>query len=240
MAVDHSRIYTDGSWRNFGHRARAKAIAETIRSFSLPEAPAYVDVGCSNGFLTKQVAEWSRAADVTGLDHNEENLERARSSYPQISFKSVDLNCRLEVEPYADLVTCFETLEHVGDPATAVENLFRLAKADGVLFITVPIESGMIGALKFLAKVHLLNYSLDELCDTDERKRAYRRAVLRGGKVSGFRDPRPGWGTHFGFEYRDLEADLRDKVPGLRAWTVGTSRFFVCRKPSQPEGIAQH
>lgn len=230
MSIDHSRIYTDGSLRNIGHRMRLNNIVSTVARLQLPVSPLYVDVGCSNGFITDRVAGSVGAARVIGLDHDAANLDVARRAYPRYAFEEVDLNCSAGIpDVRGDLVTCFETLEHVGNLSAAVEGVWSLVRPGGVLLVSVPIESTWIGLVKYLAKTKLFGYRLDELSSDAGVKKAYERALWTGGRLDRFRESRPGWATHFGFEFRLVQELLRNRDPALKAWTVGTSRFLLCR-----------
>jgi len=233
MAIDHSRIYTDGSLKNAGHRARLRAIESTISKMGLPQTPTYFDVGCSNGYLTHRVAIAVRAGKVIGWDHSSENLANARGHYPQYEFREIDLNKPVEPGVQADLVTCFETMEHVGDISTAVENTLVLCKTGGTLLFSVPIESGFLGLAKFIVKTKLFRYSLDELSKDKQFQKKYLRALLKGESISGFRDNRDGWSTHFGFDYRDFEGLIKNQLADVSAWTNGTTRFIRIKKPAQ-------
>ncbi|MCH8569606.1 MAG: class I SAM-dependent methyltransferase [Balneolales bacterium] len=61
------------------------------------------------------------------------------------------------------MVTCFETLEHVGDFNTALNNILGLCSPGGAVIITVPIEIGPWGIGKFVVKRFVYGYSLHEL-----------------------------------------------------------------------------
>jgi len=206
---DHSTTYRDGKLRNLPHRMRLSSILKLLGSIDF-KGKSYADVGCSNGYLTAVVNQIFRPARACGLDHNEPNLQRARTEHPGIDFRFVNLCEPMSGDaPTYDIVTCFETLEHVGSLDIAVNNLLRMTRPGGVLAVSVPIEVGPRGTLKFAAKL-AYGYRLQELPQIEALYWKYTRALLLGERTSVFRDRRPGWGTHFGFDYRELD-DLFQK-----------------------------
>lgn len=229
MAYDHSQTYRRLSVRNVGHIWRAAAIMRTVGRLSLPRPLTYFDVGCSNGYLTAKVSQRLNPYKVIGWDHTEENLAVARKTYPDFQFRYVDLNKPVSTDCFADFITCFETMEHVGSTRMALDNLKRMSRPNGVVLITVPIEVGLIGAAKFIVKTGVFGYTLNEISDSRSIQREYRRAVFTGADISRFRADRNGWGTHFGFDHRAFEREVRERFNEVRAWTSGTSKFISAR-----------
>lgn len=240
MAIDHSTTYRQWKLRNIPHRMRLRAIRLLSRSVRSGVCTDYVDVGCSNGFLTAIVADLTGAERVVGRDHNTENLAIAAQAHPQFEFSPVDLNLPVSSpEVRGDFVTCFETLEHVGQIRTALENLWKLTKPGGALVISVPVEVGVAGILKFLVKTLLYGYRLDELQPPPTWKK-YFLSLLRGERISRYRDiSASGWGTHFGFDYRDIDDCLKEMQVDFTAVTRGFTRFYVIQRPESPEEVAE-
>ena len=226
--IDHSKTYQDGKLRNYFHRARVRNILTNIsnikREYSVEN---YCDVGCSNGYLTNLVREELGLSIATGYDYTL-NLDIGRKQQSSIDFRLLDLNKSQPCERKFDLVTCFETLEHVGDLQAAIENVVQITAPDGVLFISVPIEVGAIGLMKFLAKTLIFKYSLNEL---DVSKKNYFLSLLKRERISMYRSEKTAFGTHFGFDYRDLDDYLVGRFREARSWKSGTTKFFILRGP---------
>jgi 2-polyprenyl-3-methyl-5-hydroxy-6-metoxy-1,4-benzoquinol methylase len=232
MAVDHSATYRTFTFRNLPHLLRLRAIESELRRLPVPRSPTYADFGCSNGFLTERVASLVAASSGTGFDHQAENLDLARRRYPHLVFCSIDLNRPVSEAPRFDLVTCFETLEHVGDMDAALGNVVAAIKPGGIGILTVPIEVGPKGLLKFLVKM-LYGYSLKELPNGERLRMAYLKSLLVNERISRYRERRAGWGTHFGFDYRDLDDRLRQLGVPFSAVTRGFARFYFVRPAAQ-------
>jgi len=222
MLTDHSKTYRLNDVRNIAHIMRLKSILRTLGARARGKVTTYADYGCSNGFITSQVAQRLGIPKVSGFDHSD-NVVFGAHLHPEISFQRLDLNVvHADLGEY-DLVTCFETLEHVGNIESAIENVCRSRSPEGCVLITVPIEIGWIGFVKYVVKRFLFRYDLPLQC-TD---RQYAAALLKGERISRFRPPAPGYGTHFGFDYRDVDEILARKANvRFESWNTGTSRFY--------------
>lgn len=222
MLTDHSQTYRMNDVRNIVHVMRLKGILRTLSERVKGAVATYADYGCSNGYITSQIARRLGISKVSGFDHSD-NVDVGARLHPEISFRRLDLNVvHFELDTY-DLVTCFETLEHVGNMESAIENVCRSRAAHGCLLITVPIEIGWIGFLKYVVKRFVFRYDLPLQCND----RQYAVALLKGDRISRFRPPAPGYGTHFGFDYRDVDEILARKANvHVESWNAGTSRFY--------------
>jgi len=120
--VDHSRTYKVKSVRNAPHISRLKNILSFLDSNPNICGKSYCDVGCSNGYITNIIMKRYRLSDVVGFDHSKDNLKVARKLYSAISFRNIDLNHSIVSNKKFNLVTCFETLEHVGNVECAQEH----------------------------------------------------------------------------------------------------------------------
>lgn len=136
----------------------------------------YADFGCSNGFITSEIARGLGIKGAVGFDYSD-NVDVGKQIHPEICFRRFNLNVVDQNIDKYELVTCFETLEHVGNLQAAIENICARRARSGILMITVPIEVGWIGVLKYALKRVVFRYDLPLNC-TD---REYLGALLRGG-----------------------------------------------------------
>ena len=75
---------------------------------------------------------------VVGVDHSGAGIRRARALLPSATWIVDDLyGLSLDGDQF-DLVVCTEVLEHLREPARAVDVLRRLSASDGRVAITVP------------------------------------------------------------------------------------------------------
>lgn len=95
-----------------------------------------LDVGCATGFFMEAAAD--EGFDVRGLEFSTVAISRAR---PDIRERIVcgDINALLKREPEKfDVVTAFDIIEHVQDPAKFLEEIGQILHPGGVLAISSP------------------------------------------------------------------------------------------------------
>ena len=232
MGIDHSKTYKEKSFKNLPHRMRLNAIHACLDDKIESGNIRYADFGCSNGYITDLITRRYQIEEAHGFDHEEQNLAIARENYPSIQFGTVDLN-RSQSSGQYDIVTCFETLEHVGNIPNALQQLLSSTANGGTLLITVPIEIGIRGIIKFLLKTILYHRvykaALDEL-PGEKIYFKYFKSLFSGVDMSKFRDDRSGWSTHFGFDYRVISELLHASGYKFSVHTKFTTCFFIVEK----------
>jgi 2-polyprenyl-3-methyl-5-hydroxy-6-metoxy-1,4-benzoquinol methylase len=225
--VDHADdIYTRLSLHTLPHRWRVRQVISTVKS--LPDQFAtYADVGCADGFVTRQIAEALKPAQAVGFDIQQEMVDAAALRHHGITFRHWNLTAEGPPEVKFDLVTCVETLEHVLDLQFALKNVLAITRK--VLLITVPVEIGPLGLAKFSAKVLLRRPVFT--AEHSGSRTDYALRLLRGASISQFRhSPEHGyWTLHTGFDYRELDAALRKLPVTFTARNRGWNRFYIVR-----------
>lgn len=208
--VVHERSYRGIHPFSFFHRLRLRRIVKATRSLSLPPDSAIADFGCSNGFFFAELLQAMPEAgsfNLFGFDHSAELLAAARSrNIDNAVFDYVDLNeppGDRRSERQFDLVACFETLEHVGNVANAIESLLAACKPGGALLISAPNEVGLPGLLKYAARKVVRRRPYEGFFRGQQSEAWYVWALLTGRSITAFRDPAAdGYGPHLGFDWR--------------------------------------
>ena len=133
-------------------RRRIGLIAPWIRT----PTPRLLDVGCATGLFM----EVAREADwrVEGMDISHYALSRAREKGLSVRAGALP-NPELESGEY-DVVTLWDVIEHVTDPAAVIADCHRLLRPGGVLAMSTP-DAGSRPA-KILAGRWLGFRSIDE------------------------------------------------------------------------------
>ena len=93
-----------------------------------------LDVACGSGYGSLAMA-LAGARHVTAADIDEAVVRyaRRRYSHPNIAFRCCDVDT---IKDAYDIVTCFETLEHVGDPKGFLEALRKRLRPNGMLMVS--------------------------------------------------------------------------------------------------------
>lgn len=97
-----------------------------------------LDIACGEGYGTWLLSQ--QAKKITGLDADERTINLAKKKYEKdniIFVTSSALQIPVEDNSF-DLITCFETLEHIGDHHAFLSELKRVLRLDGILIISTP------------------------------------------------------------------------------------------------------
>lgn len=124
-------------------------------------AQAALDVGCGYGnHMLMLNARLGKRADVrlVGVDLYESALDYARSfaatvpGYDNCSFQVADLEQGLPFESGTfDAVNIADVLEHLVDPAKALEELVRITKPGGAIIFSTPLKTSLFKTVASLA-----------------------------------------------------------------------------------------
>jgi 2-polyprenyl-3-methyl-5-hydroxy-6-metoxy-1,4-benzoquinol methylase len=117
---------------------------------ALPEAAARLraggralDVGCGSGRVCIALARAFPAAEVIGIDPDEESIRRAKAAAAsegletRIRFVASD-SARAQKNSGFDLITLCDALHDLAEPLATLQQLRALLKPDGTLFVVEP------------------------------------------------------------------------------------------------------
>ena len=230
MGKDHSLDYKKKKIYNTAQK-RLTNIMNILSHETEIKEKKYLDVGCSNGFITALIAEQFEPRVAYGFDVVESNLEIGRQRHPQVEFQMFNLNEIQDVETEYDVITCFETLEHVGNLNRAIDNLLNLKAKNGFLLIAVPIEIGWSGIFRVFWRTLRYGYN-SGVCfrDFPQQKNLFIKyiySLLTGNRISKFRGKRTHWSTHLGFDYRDVDEYLNLKQINFKTVNKDLERFYL-------------
>ena len=120
-----------------------------------------LDVGCGGGILADAMAR--KGAEVLGIDLAEKSLKVAQlhaleAGTSQITYRLVAAEAlAAEMPDHFDVVTCMEMLEHVPDPASAVQACARLATPGGWVFFSTINRNPKSFLMAILGAEYVLN-----------------------------------------------------------------------------------
>lgn len=120
-----------------GNKVSIEGLESVLKSTCFAQPVRIMDVGCGNGSLLKEIAEYGRKNGIqmqlSGIDANPYTIELARqntSSYPEITFKALDIFSEDFKYQKVDIIFCTLTLHHFSDPEILqiLENFTQIAE----------------------------------------------------------------------------------------------------------------
>ena len=128
---------TAGPDHPIDHLSRAWALSALRRNVR-GDSPVLLEVGCSSGFLLRELHEQWPAATTIGADFVREPLERLATAVSNIPLMQFDLvRCPLPSE-CVDAVVLLNVLEHIDNDREAVRQAVRVLKPGGIAIVEVP------------------------------------------------------------------------------------------------------
>ena len=115
-----------------------------ILKYLLPKPKDRIlDIGCGVGYFAKLLSD--HGCNVYGVDINPESVELCNST---IGNNFIVGNAELleYSDECFDKILCSEVLEHLKDDLTAIQEIYRVLKPNGLVLITVPSTDGVFGS----------------------------------------------------------------------------------------------
>jgi SAM-dependent methyltransferase len=151
-----------GSDHFIDRASRSHALRQVKRQATQP-VPVILEVGCSSGFLLETLHQELPAAFVIGSDYVRGPLEAMAKRRPDIPLLQFDLvRCPLP-DNSVDIVVLLNVLEHIGDDASAIRQVYRILKPGGALVCEVPAGPHLYDVYDKLL-MHSRRYQLRGLC----------------------------------------------------------------------------
>ena len=101
-----------------------------------------LDVGCASGRMTSEIKKIFPKSIITGTDAYPAAIAYAKKKYPKINFIIADAHKLPFPSNSFDLVTCYETIEHLINPSKALKEIKRDLKKDGTAIVAM--DSGVL------------------------------------------------------------------------------------------------
>jgi len=162
---DLTRLHEDvaGDAHPIDLASRHNALSQLKFHLNSRQAPVIMEVGCSSGFLLRDIAKLYSQGTVIGADVVKEPLYELARKLPEVPLMRFDLTqCPLPSDAF-DAIVMLNVLEHIEDDLAAVRQIHRLLKPGGVAVIEVPAGPQLYDAYD-KELMHFRRYSMDELC----------------------------------------------------------------------------
>jgi len=97
-----------------------------------------LDIACGAGY-SAPILVAAGATSYQGVDINQNAIDHANQSYAsaKIKYQTGDITTYHNAEKF-DVITCFETIEHIPTYEPAIANLFQLLVTGGTLLVSSP------------------------------------------------------------------------------------------------------
>ncbi len=117
--------------------SRRDAVAQ-LRRWVIRPNPTFLEVGCSSGYLLRDLRGAMPTATILGSDFIRRPLERLAEQLPDLPLLQFDVvRCPLP-DASLDGVVMLNVLEHIEDDRGAMRQVFRVLRPGGVVVIEVP------------------------------------------------------------------------------------------------------
>lgn len=139
MNHDYYKEYYSLERKHWWFKAREAIIKEYIQSLVTKrllqsKEIQILNIGCSTGRSSEYLSEFGK---VTSIEYDEFCCEFAREKTGLEIIHGSITELPFSVEKF-DLVCAFDVIEHVEDDQLAVNEMKRVLKENGIIFITVP------------------------------------------------------------------------------------------------------
>ncbi len=133
-AYHEFRDLEDRHWWFLGRKA---IFMHLLARLALPTRPRVLDLGCGMGGMLGELSSLGGGADVVGADVAQEAL-----AHCHLRGFTKTMRAHGQSLPFPDasfdLVTAFDTLEHIPQEAETLTEILRILKPGGTLFLSVP------------------------------------------------------------------------------------------------------
>ena len=130
-----------------------------LKEHIFAEAPVILEIGCSSGFMLREIRRALPEAFVIGSDYVRGPLKKLLADMPDMPVLQFDLiKCPMPDESL-DALVLLNVLEHIRDDAGAVRQLYRTLKPGGVVVIEVPAGPNLFDVYD-KTLLHFRRYSL--------------------------------------------------------------------------------
>jgi O-antigen biosynthesis protein len=171
------------------HRARYRWAARLV------EGKAVLDCACGTGYGLEMYAA-AGAGTLTGVDVDAEAVAQSkeRNGDGATILQGDIRELPLEDDSF-DVVTCFETIEHVEDATAGIAELHRVLKPDGILVISSPNPDVYVGHNEH----HVHEFRPAELVEAVgrhfARTKVYEQRAFLGSSIAAGGEAAPGRST---------------------------------------------
>lgn len=123
---------------HFIDRASRRHALQQLLKYAGKKASVVLEIGCSSGFLVRQISERLKDSVVIGSDIVHKPLDQLASSRPDLPLFRFDLVKCPFPDSSIDAVIMLNVLEHIENDRLAMRQVYRILKPGGIVVIEAP------------------------------------------------------------------------------------------------------
>lgn len=124
---------------HFARNISLKSKTNLIKKYSKTETGTLLDIGCGTGYFLRNICK--KKWIVTGIEKSKEVREYAHSKFG-LNIQDSDYLFSIP-DKTKDVITMWHVLEHIEKLNATMENLHRILKDSGALFIALPNKASI-------------------------------------------------------------------------------------------------
>src|SRR5258706_951483 len=157
-----------------------------LAASALCQGKRVLDAASGEGYGAAILAD--AGARVTGVEIDAATVQAAQQKYPDVEFVEADIVTLPFDDDQFDVVTSFETVEHVPNPEAMLDEFLRVLKPDGVLVVSTPDKTIYNQFLAEPNAFHIRELERDEFREALSRRfsavRMYGQRVVFGSLLA--------------------------------------------------------
>lgn len=194
------------------HRSRFSAVLDVLGDTKYTQA---LDYGCGDGWLLRTAYDRGITTSGIGVDVADYMLSACQeilAGIPNFQFCKPDEISQKISPKSCDLIFCTETLEHIGNPEKALEQILIYSQRGAKMVISVPIEIGPSLLFKQIGR-YLANIKGNYGYERYNLKELFAAVTLWDtNSFISSHSMKSEYTGHKGFDYRKIEKLLDKKV----------------------------
>ena len=139
------------------HKYLIKSIEKILKNQDTTSSEL-LDIGCGNGFLTKQISKYFKS--TIGIDLSGTGIEQAQKlNSEKLQFKKVSLDQMIKEGKKFKFISSFEVIEHQYLPDDFLNQINKILEDDGKLLISTPYHGYVKNLLISLLGKHDFHFN---------------------------------------------------------------------------------